>query len=548
VSVTGERWTASPRVLLVALLGAAAVVYALPMAARPIWNQDEARAVLLADDALSRGLRLPSRVRDVPYLNKPPLYFWSVALGAWPESRVSDRRAAISSVAAALAALLGTFAIGRLMADPRAGLLAAAVLATGPGFFLLAWTVLPDMMFAAWLTWALYFLLRALGSDPPRGLHLVAFYACVAGALWTKGPPALMAVAAAAAAALAAGGVRRLWRLRLLAGLAAIALTALPWAIPYAQTPGYQSSQAVGIGSSLAWYVDRYRHLSSLPLGDGLFAFMPWTLWLIPAVAWWRAAPDRQRYRPLLAWMAVLLGLLALSVQQRERYLLPVYPAFAVVVALAVTSAESHARPIVRATAVVLAGLLATAIATAGWLALARLPPETPGGALVTGAPWQRALVLALAVAGPAVGLRALVAHRAPGRAAWWLAGAVGGILLIEASAYPARLAAEYPIRHFAARARPALDRAAPLVAHPDANLAFDVYLDRPITEVNTREAIAARLAAPAAGGVLLRDRDWQTWRDRAHASWCAIEAATLGSRTYVLLAPCSPSLTGRGQ
>ena len=529
---TIERLTTPRCILLLALLGAAAVVYALPMGTRPIWNQDEARAVLLAEDTLQHGLRLPARVRDAPYLNKPPLFFWSVGLAAWPAGHVSDRLAPIPSVAAALATLLGVFAIGRRLFGTRAGLLALVVLATSPGFFLLSHSVLPDMMFAAWLTWALHFLLRVLAAQPPGRAHLMGFYLCLAGAFWTKGPPALMGVAAAVAASVASGGFRRLSSLRPVAGLGVVALTALPWAIPYTLAPGGQSSQAVSVSYALAWYVDRYRHLSSIPLADGLIAFLPWTLWLVPAALWWRSTPDRHPYRPVLAWMAVFLVLLALSVQQRERYLLPVYPLFALLVAGAASTALPHARSILRANAVILGAVLAAAVAAVGWLVVAPAP-------FVSGAPWELALIAALAVTGSAMGLRELRAHRSPERAAWWVAGALGCVLLLEARTYPSRLAADCPIREFAARVRPVLQHGAPLLAHPDANLAFDLYLDRPIIEVPAREAIATRLRESAAGGVLLRARDWKALRQTAHSSWCPVERATLDARSFVLVASC---------
>ena len=106
-----EGLTARQRALLVALLSAVSIVYTMPIGTRPLWNQDEARVVLLAEDTLRHGLRLPARVRDAPYLNKPPLFFWTVALGAWPTGRVSDREAPIPSIAAALAT--SRLAIGR---------------------------------------------------------------------------------------------------------------------------------------------------------------------------------------------------------------------------------------------------------------------------------------------------------------------------------------------------------------------------------------------------------------------------------------------------
>ena len=95
---TFERLTARQRALLVAVLSAVSIMYTMPIGTRPLWNQDEARVLLLAEDTLRHGLRLPARVRDAPYLNKPPLFFWTVALGAWPTGRVSDREAPIPSI------------------------------------------------------------------------------------------------------------------------------------------------------------------------------------------------------------------------------------------------------------------------------------------------------------------------------------------------------------------------------------------------------------------------------------------------------------------
>ena len=181
-----EGLTARQRALLVALLSAASIVYAMPIGTRPLWNQDEARVVLLAEDTLRHGPRLPARVRDAPYLNKPPLFFWTVALGAWPTGRVSDREAPIPSIAAALATLLGVFAIGRRLSGAHTGFIALVVLATSPGFFFLSHEVLPDMMFTAWLTWALYFLLRAL--ECPAAPSLLIWWASTSASPAPCGP------------------------------------------------------------------------------------------------------------------------------------------------------------------------------------------------------------------------------------------------------------------------------------------------------------------------------------------------------------------------
>src|SRR5262249_12354185 len=110
VEIAG-RLTTRQRVLLVALLSTAAIVYALPVGRRPIGVADGARQALLGEDTLPHGLRPPARVGDEPDLQKPPLFYWSVALAAEPAGHVSDRNASIPSVVAALATLLGVFFI-----------------------------------------------------------------------------------------------------------------------------------------------------------------------------------------------------------------------------------------------------------------------------------------------------------------------------------------------------------------------------------------------------------------------------------------------------
>ena len=48
--------------MLIGLLTAAAIVYSLPLGARNLWNQDEARLALLAEDGMHRFLPTPMRM------------------------------------------------------------------------------------------------------------------------------------------------------------------------------------------------------------------------------------------------------------------------------------------------------------------------------------------------------------------------------------------------------------------------------------------------------------------------------------------------------
>jgi len=535
VEIAG-RLTTRQRVLLVALLSTAAIVYALPMGRRPIGVADEARQALLAEDTLRHGLRLPARVRDEPDLQKPPLFYWSVALAAMPAGHVSDRNASIPSVVASLAALLGVFFLGRQLSGAHTGFLALAVLATSPGFCLRSHEVRPDMMLTAWLTWALVFFLHGVRSLPPRLGHLMGFYFCVAGALWTKGLPCLMVIPAGVAALAVSVGVRKLPLFRPVTGLALVTLTALSWGVPYSRTPGREGSEIVSVSHALAQYLNHSRHHPSVPFVDGLVEFLPWTLWLVAVVVWWGLTSDRQAYRPVLAWTATFLLLLGVSVYQRAHYLLPVYPLFALFVAASVTTAASRARTLLWIHAMILVAVIAAVLAVGGWLLLT---PRISMPTFVSAAPWKGAGVVAVALAGSATALWLLLSHGSPSRALSWMAATLALVFLLGSGIYSAGLASTYSIQAFADGVRGSLERDAPIMAYPDGNLVFDLYLDRPIVEVTDRDVIAHRLAAPSAGELLLQVNDWAALRRSADPSWCSMGSVALGSRSYVLLGRC---------
>ena len=206
------------------------------------------------------------------------------------------------------------------------------MLATAPFFYFMSHQVFSDMMMTAWLAWALYFLLTArLASAPlPR---LVGFYLCVAGALASKGPAALMALLAALAVVLVEDGWRRGLRwLRLPVGLGILALASLPWLLPYLLQPERSYVGGVVVGHYGDWY---FRQKPGSRLGsllENLARFLPWTLFLPAALWWWWRDRDLRR-RPLVVWTVVIAAAVSLSAEQRARYFLPVLPPLSLAVA-----------------------------------------------------------------------------------------------------------------------------------------------------------------------------------------------------------------------
>lgn len=514
---------------LAALLLVSAVIFALPLGRRPLDNQDEARYSLLAREAAEHGHWILPRVRDDVYLNKPPLFFWTVALFALPFHTVTDATAPIASIVSALVGLLAVFAIGRLVWGAAVGLASALVLATSPFYFFMAHQVLTDMMLTAWMSWALYFYLAARRAPDPRR-PLIWFYLCVAGGLASKGPAALMVLAAAVTASLTNEGWSGLKRLRLPLGLALIALTALPWLLPYLLQRERSYSRAVVMTDYLGWYFRSAVTSRLEAVARHLASFLPWGVFLFPAAWFWTREPDPDRKR-LLLWAATLIVLVSLSGEQRARYFLPLWPVFAVLVAEFCVRGAERARGLLD-WAVAL--YLVLMIVTGAFLIWGTAP--VADAVFFPTASWERWTVAGAVVAGAVVALLGLRLDQSGLVASIGLAAGLGIALLVTALEYPPRFARLNDFPGLARRVASQLDPAQPLLAYPDANLAWDFYLRSPVRELKSEREAKAVLAASPTRRVLMRAEDWQRLKPQADAGWRALDEGQVGRRRFVLL------------
>ena len=505
------------------------MVFALPLGRRPLANQDEARYSLLARKAVEQGYWILPRVRDEVYLNKPPLYFWAVAVFALPWGVVTDANAPIASVVSALAGLLAVFAIGRLLWSASAGLAAALVLATSPFYFFMAHQVLTDMMLTAWMSWALYFYLAACrGQYPLR--PLLGFYLCAAGGLASKGPAALMVLVAAIAATVATDRLGGLKRLKLPLGLAVIAVTALPWLVPYLLQRERSYGRAVVMTDYLGWYFRSAVTSRLEAVAANLARFLPWGLFILPAAWWWTRDRGADRRR-LLVWAATLIVLLSLSGEQRARYFLPLWPVFALLVAEFFVGAAERARRLVTGAAVLYLLLMIGAAAFVLWGAA-----SGPDAVFLPVASWERWVVAGALVAGSALGLLSLRVDHGGLTACAWIAVGLGMALAVTAVGYPPRFARANDYPEVARRIAAQLDPDAPLLAYPDANLAWDFYLRRPVRELRSEGEATALLAAPPKASLLIRAEDWQRLKPHANPAWRVLDQGQVGRRSFVLL------------
>ena len=360
---------------------------------------DDSDAILAqaARNMLTSGDWVTARLDGVPYLEKPALYYWPLAV-SYRIFGVHDWAARIPNALSGTGLALLTTAFGIWAFGKRAGFYAGLCVATCIGLFLFTRIVIPDVLLTFTIALAMLGFLRALDEEEahPR------LWACVLAASLGIGllVKSLVAVVFPIGGALAylfftkQFFVRRTWeRLRPFSGVFIVLLIAAPWHVlaTLRNPPYFSLSLHSGPGEyhGFLWFffineqVLRFLNLryprdyNTVPrvwfwLFHLLWLF-PWSVYF-PALAKLSYKPvDRAGRTRLLAlcWTGFLLIFFTFSTTQ-EYYSMPCYPALALLLGSAMAMGGDWIRRGTR----VLCGIAAlAAIATfAIFIAVRNLP------------------------------------------------------------------------------------------------------------------------------------------------------------------------------
>jgi 4-amino-4-deoxy-L-arabinose transferase-like glycosyltransferase len=323
---------------LAILIAVSTVLLFFDFGARVYTTNDETRFPLMARDILRHGHWLQPEINGAPMLNKPPLHAWLIAIAAWPTGAVSPRTAQLPSLLAALGLVAVTSWIGARLFNPATGVAAGLIVVTTAGVFSLARSPVPDMVLSLAVALAIVAFVMAEFDGRPRAL--IAFYVLVGVGFWVKGPAGFLSLGVALVYELIAYGWAGPRRLVSPTGIGFLTASVAGW--------GWMASSTGG-----AAFVDEVltqdfvlAYFTSGPWGRGglLHAFgqalsilLPWTI-LIPAALWAsvrsRDTAHRRETYLVLAWLAAVFVLVAVSHRQRWRYYLPLCTPTALLAAL----------------------------------------------------------------------------------------------------------------------------------------------------------------------------------------------------------------------
>ncbi len=403
------------RLLLVALW--LALYASFTLFAPPLLDDADSVHAEVAREMLVRHDFVTLYANGIRYLEKAPLYYWSMAASfkLFGVSTAASRVPLALSVLA-LALLLESFA-RRAFANTRAGLYAGLITLSSFGIFIFSRINIPDAPVCVWLAVALNAFWRMQQQEEPsRELCWILAAACALDVL-TKGLIGIVFPVGIVLIALAwTRGVREGWaRLRamhLLSSGALFLVIAVPWHVLVAlanPTQGHPGGVSFAHGHvsvplptdgnvhGWAWFyfvneqVLRYLNLrvprdyDTVPLwlflGLIFVWLLPWSAFLPSALlrAW--QARRQPTDKLLLVWAALPLLFFCFSTRQ-EYYVLPALPAMILLIARRLAEWDDERS---RVRAFIASGMLAAGgvIATAAIFFLWRAP-RPPAGADVS--------------------------------------------------------------------------------------------------------------------------------------------------------------------
>lgn len=317
------------------------VLFLFRIGSKDFWTAAEARTALIAQSMISSGDWVVPRINGEPYLTKPPLYHWLVALLSAEGGTVTEQAAVLPAALSAIACIGATMWLATRIFGPSAGLWSGAALATMPRFFWQGRVNEIDMALtlAIVLCMLAFHHLRALATSRQKILSTIFFSLALSATAMLKGPPGILVVLLTVIAYTLLRRERAVSSIgRLLLGLAIFLALAIPW--PVAVITRLPSAFAFFFHESTVkmYSPEAHRHWIFYYVPQIIAGAFPWVCFLPAAFSWSRLRDRRSEAFLPVVWAGVVLVFFTLVKTKQSHYVMPLYPALAILVGGALSS------------------------------------------------------------------------------------------------------------------------------------------------------------------------------------------------------------------
>jgi 4-amino-4-deoxy-L-arabinose transferase-like glycosyltransferase len=368
----------------IALISIGLMLFLYYVGARDFWPTDEDEYGQISREMLRSGNWLLATCNGEPWTIKPVLLNWLIAMIALPWGDVSEFHARFFSSMGALVTFMLTYALGRQVFSPRAGILSALVLGTSLVFLQQSRWAQTYMLSTCFATLSIYCFYTAYTRPERRTLALVGLYVFTALGVLTMGPVNLAMPGLVCFTLLV---VQRdlgfMKEMMLVRGTLIFLAIAAPWYVLMATLEDYGFD--LFIKTNFTRYVDAWTHSQPFYfyLRDLIWSFAPWSFFLPGAL--WLAFSERSREHRTgvvlaLVWFLSLLLFFSAADGKRPQYLLAAYPAMALLVGYLLDRALANWQDVFFRRSVVIPSLILVGLwvllSVAGPIAVSRRYPD----------------------------------------------------------------------------------------------------------------------------------------------------------------------------
>jgi len=329
---------------IVVLLGFCFLLYFLNLGQWDLWNPDEPRYAQVAREMINGGDWILMHFNVKVYEDKPPLFFWSIALSSYLWQGFSSFSVRFPAALFGTFTVLLTFLLGRNLYSARTGFFSGLILATSLEFAYLSTranidTTLTFFTTASLLCFLQWYQYHKAGRRNRRPtIFIYGFYICMALGTLTKGPVGFVLPLLITLIYLL---IQKDWKgikgMKLIPGIVLMMVIILAWYVPAIWKGGRDYLNVTLLKQTVNRYSLGWSHVKPFYYYFYNYPFesLPWFLFLPAAMAYGfskEKIETRRRFLFLLTWFVVIFIFFSLSKGKRGLYLLPLYPGVSIMV------------------------------------------------------------------------------------------------------------------------------------------------------------------------------------------------------------------------
>lgn len=328
------------------LLGLCIVIYFINLGQWDLWSPDEPRYAEVSREMVNGGDWILMHRNGNLYTDKPPLFFWAVAISSFLWQGMTPFSVRFPSALFGTLTVLLTFFIGRRLYSSRTGFLSGLILATSFQFAYLSTrgnidTTLTFFTTASMLCFLKWYQQSKEGETSLEGMKGLSFYGYYIGmalATLAKGPIGFILPLLGTLLFLL---VQKDWKgikaMRLLPGSLIFLAIVLAWYLPAILIGGKEYLEATLFHHSFDRFVKGSAHIRPIYYYFYNFPadFLPWIIFLPAAMihGFSRAMmAKRKEFLFLTIWFIFIFLFFTLSKGKRGLYLLPLFPAVSLMI------------------------------------------------------------------------------------------------------------------------------------------------------------------------------------------------------------------------